>query len=137
MNEYPAVRNGTCKADKGAHADFLRRKDPNLRLIAVFDPSATPKPYVFLMEQLMSILLQTLNSETVKTYMRASTIAMIRRANLKGSLNNSTTASTGFSPNEMCYGMKLSDGSNVLDDGAGHHADLCSWDEIHCSYGNN
>ena len=69
MNEYPAVRNGTCKADKGAHADFLRRKDPNLRLIAVFDPSATPKPYVFLMEQLMSILLQTLNSETVKTYM--------------------------------------------------------------------
>ena len=56
---------------------------------------------------------------------------------LKGSLNNSTTASTGFLPNEMCYGMKLSNGSNVLDDGAGHHADLCSWDEIHCSYGNN
>ena len=82
MDLYPGVRNGTRKAEEGAHGDFLKRKDeqPNLRLIAVFDPSATAKPYVFLMEQLMSILLQTLNIGTVKTYMRASTIAMIRRA---------------------------------------------------------
>ena len=80
MNMYPAMRNGTRKAEPGAHADFLKRKDPNLRLIAVFDPSATAKPYVLLMEQLLSILLQTLNIGTTKKFMRASTIAMIRRA---------------------------------------------------------
>ena len=82
MGTYPAVRNGTRKAEPGAHCDFLKRKDeqPNLRLIAVFDPSATPKPYVFLMEQLMSILLQTLNTGTSHKFMRASTIATIRRA---------------------------------------------------------
>ena len=80
MNVYPAMRNGTRKAEPGAHADFLKRKDPNLRLIASFDPSATAKPHVLLMEQLLSILLQTLNIGTTKKCMRASTIAMIRRA---------------------------------------------------------
>ena len=80
MDKYPAVHNGTRKAEKGAHSDLLMREQPNLRLIAVFDPSATPKPYVLLMEQLLSILLQILNVGTTHRYMRASTIAMIRRA---------------------------------------------------------
>ena len=80
MNMYPAVHNGTRKAEEGAHGDLLMREQPNLRLIAAFDPSATSKPYVLLMELLLSILLQTLNTGTVKTYMRASTIDMIQGA---------------------------------------------------------
>ena len=80
MDMYPAIHNGTRKAEEGAHGDLLMREQPNLRLIAVFDPSATAKPYVLLMEQLLSILPQTLNVGTNHRFMRASTIAMIRRA---------------------------------------------------------
>ena len=66
MDNYPAVHNGTRQADPGAHCDSLKRKDepPNPRLIAVFDPPATPKPYVFPTEQPTSILLPTLTIGT-------------------------------------------------------------------------
>ena len=106
MDTYPAVRNGTRQAEEGAHGDFLKRKDeqPNLRLVAVFNPSATAKPYVFLMEQLLSILLQTLNIGTTKRFMRASTVAMIRRATPRDppkpkykSLNNAAQCLQGLS----------------------------------------
>lgn len=82
MKMYPAVHNGTRQAEKGAHGAFLQLKNeqPNLRLIAVFSQSVTAKPYVFLMEQLLSILLQTFNLKLVHRRMRASTIEMIRRA---------------------------------------------------------
>lgn len=82
LKSYPVVHNGTRQSEKGAHGDFLKLKNeqPNLRLIAVFSQSVTAKPYVLLMEQLLSILLQTFNLNIIHRRMRASTIDMIRRA---------------------------------------------------------
>lgn len=43
---------------------------------------------------------------------------------LRSSLNNSTNASIGMPSNEMCYGIKLNDGTNIVGFDAGDHTDL-------------
>ena len=82
LSSYTNVHAGTTQGDGTQHSIWLSREDvkPNLRVIAVFNQYTVAKPYVLLMELLMTILLQTLSKSGTSKYRRASTIEMIEKA---------------------------------------------------------
>jgi len=83
LSAYDAMNKGRRLPEIGAHCHMLVRQDieMNLRIVAVFDRYKTSKPYVLLMELLVSIILRTIHLGSAENiYLRASTMAMIRQA---------------------------------------------------------
>ncbi len=61
MSEYVKMKAGTKKNQGGEHCDLLTKKNVkiNLRVVSVFGPHTTAKPYVMLSELTHTILLRT------------------------------------------------------------------------------
>lgn len=79
---YRFVKAGTHKSDGTKHQNWLTENDDdmNLRVMAVFNQYKVAKPYVLLMELLLTILLQTLPTSVGGIFRRAMTVEMILRA---------------------------------------------------------
>ena len=79
---YEGMNKRGTKPEKGLHTELIAQESvsTNLRVISVFDQSKIAKPYVMLMELLLTILLQTLPLDTTGSHRNQSTIEMIRKA---------------------------------------------------------
>ncbi|KAI4138777.1 MAG: hypothetical protein L6R39_006614 [Caloplaca ligustica] len=86
LGKHTGVQQGRLQAEQGKHHDWVLKPNVkmNLRVLAVFDATEVPRPYVLVMELFMTTLLQTLTMRTCGVYCTASAVAMIRRTTPEG-----------------------------------------------------
>ncbi len=85
MSEYVKMKAGTKKSQGGEHCDLLTKKNVkiNLRVVSVFSPHTTAKPYVMLSESMHTILLRTWEEREGKS-LRIVAMEAMKRATPPG-----------------------------------------------------
>ncbi|KAL8709834.1 MAG: hypothetical protein Q9220_005450 [cf. Caloplaca sp. 1 TL-2023] len=86
LEAYRGAKEGIKNIDDGAHPTCLLREDTqmNLRVMAVFNKFETPKPYVMLMELLVTMLLGSLETTSPGRNRPTSAITMAQNARPEG-----------------------------------------------------